>query len=66
MLTTIKYGHLTLDCDYYQEPADRGVGYYGYIELYGVFHAGQDITELLSDQAIEAIEDMIFEQVGVL
>lgn len=64
MLTTIQYGHLILDCDHDYEPADRGVGYYGSVQINGVFHAGKDITELLSKEAINAIEDSVFEEMG--
>lgn len=61
MITTIKYGHLTLDCEHDYDPPDRSVGDYGAVFLHAVYVDGNEITELLSDKALGHIETSIHE-----
>ncbi len=61
MLSTIKYGHLTLDCEYDYDPPDFSVGDYGAIFLHAVYVEGNDILELLSDKTIRHIENDLFQ-----
>lgn len=51
-----------LDCEYDYEEPDHSVGFYGGVMLETACINGQNIYEMLSDKAINGIEQEIFER----
>jgi hypothetical protein len=58
----IKYMDCVLDCEYDYEEPDHSVGFYGGVMLETACINGQNIYEMLSDKAINGIEQEIFER----
>lgn len=56
------YDGIKLDIHYYTEDADESVGMFGtqiYVE--GVFHKGEDITDLINKSTYEFLESELYE-----
>ena len=59
---TINYMDCVLDCEFDYEDADHSVGYNGCVMLHSACIEGNDIQPMLSQKAIDAIEQLIFEK----
>jgi hypothetical protein len=57
----IKYMDCTLECEFDYEEPDHAVGYNGCVTLEAVWIGENEIYEMLSQKAIDSIEQEIFE-----
>lgn len=60
MEATIKYLNCTLKCKYDLEKADYTVGLNACVMVYAVFIEGFNIIEMLSEKALNDIENIIY------
>lgn len=60
MEATIKYLNCTLKCKYDFEKADYTVGLNDCVMVYAVFIEGCNIIEMLSEKALNDIENIIY------